>query len=380
MKLKIAFLLTFFFLFVSQSFALDTKLDVGGYYKNLFTTSRSQVTREDLFADTQRLRLEFRYNPSPWEYFISFDNEAIVNDFENTPDFDFIRSKNQAFNTSLDLDKTSVDDDHLYLRHGLYRAYVKYNGDNLHMVLGKQAIDWGKMRFYSPLDLFNPPGPIDIEYEERIGVDAINLNLTNQNFAGLNLIIAPSDDPDINQYGLKLYNKVGTYDLSLIAAQIRKDTVVGFSFDGYLKDAGLRGEVSHTIRDNDDAFSRAAIGLDYNFGKKIYVLIEQFYNGGHDSHNASTIGNSYQNFRDLLSFKKNLASLFIKYTITPLLEFRNAVIYDEDGRSVVENPELKYNFSPNTDISIGAQLYEGSNDSEFGTYQHLYYLEFQWFF
>lgn len=369
-----------FILFISPSFAQDAKLDISGYYKNLFTQSRSQASQEELFADLNRLRLEFKYAPSPWEYFISLDNEAIINDFSNTPDFDFIRSRNQAYNTSLDLNKTSVDDEHLYLQHGVYRAYIKYHSDHFETTIGKQGVDWGKMRFYSPLDLFNPPGPIDIEYEERTGIDAVNLNFMGSALQGLNLVAAPSDDPLKSAYGMKLYHTLGTYDLSAIAAQVRKDTVVGFSFDGYLKSAGFRGEVSHTIRDNDQSFARAAIGLDYNFGEKLYALIEQFYNGGHDDTNLNAIGSSYQNFRNLLSVKKNLLSVFVKYTITPLLEFRNAVIYDESGHSIVENPELKYNLTPNTDISVGAQLYDGKTDSEFGNYEHLYYLELQWFF
>ena len=100
--------------------------------------------------------------------------------FSNTPDFEFIRSREQKNTSSWDADVTSVDNDHVYLRHALFRAYAKYYSPNLQVTLGKQGIDWGVMRFYSPNDIFNTVGPIDLEREERVGVDAINCQLFNR--------------------------------------------------------------------------------------------------------------------------------------------------------------------------------------------------------
>jgi len=78
-----------------------------------------------------------------------------------------------------------------------------------------------------------------------------------------------------------------TYDLSLIVASANKQKTIGFSFDGYIKDAGFRGEFSYAKAhfDNNSAYPRVAVGMDYNFSNTVYLLFEQFYNGGHEEEN-----------------------------------------------------------------------------------------------
>ncbi len=40
------------------------------------------------------------------------------------------------------------------------------------LTAGRQRIGWGTARFWSPMDMFNPISPLQIESEERQGVDA----------------------------------------------------------------------------------------------------------------------------------------------------------------------------------------------------------------
>lgn len=371
----------FFLLFaLSSSFAGENSLDISGYYKNILTLSKSLYTKEDIFADTQRLRLDFKKQTEPWQFFLSVDNEAIVNDFANTSDFSFIRSKIQDNLTAIDLDKVSVDNEHLYLKHSLYRAYLKYYQPKFQAVLGKQSIDWGRMRFYSPLDLFNSLAPTEIEADERIGIDAVNLNFSPKDFSGLNFVLAPAKNSGEASFGARLFHKIETFDCALIAASIRKDKVLGFLFDGYLRDAGFRGEFSYTKQDNKREFPRVSLGLDYNFFAKLYLLFEQFFNGGADDNDATALTSSYSLSRKILSLKKHLSNLGITYELTPLVKLDNFIIYDWDGKSVFLNPQLRYNIFKNTDISLGAQLFQGRGNSEFGDYQNAYYLQVKVFF
>ncbi len=358
----------------------EQKLQIGGYYKNLFVTSQLSDTDEDFFSDMNRLRLEFKKQIDPWQFYLTLDNEAIVNDFGNSPDFDLIRSKSQNDLAAWDLDKTSADYEHMYLRHSIYRAYVKYYSPEFQTVLGKQSIDWGKMRFYSPLDVFNPTGPIDLEPEERVGVDAVNFNFSPENFANINAVVAPGEDAGETSFGLRLSKTISPYDLAITAASIKKDVIVGFSFEGAVKDAGFRGEVSQTWMDNGRSFPRVSVGMDYNFTSKVYVLVEQFFNGGHDDNNIAAYSSSYRFARQILSVKEHLTSTMVKYSLTALTEISTALIYDWDGKSVVVNPQIKYNITPNIDLSAGTQLFYGDNNSEFGNYEHLFYVEFKWFF
>ena len=353
---------------------------VTGYWKTLTTSSRAQASDEAIFASLNRLRLEFDHQADPWQFHISLDNEAIFNDFANTADFDLIRSRTQDRLAAVDLDKVSVDNDHLYLKHSIYRAYVKYYQPEFQAVVGKQSVDWGRLRFYSPLDVFDSVGALDLEQDERPGLDAVNLNFSPEAFAGVNVVAAPGETDEESSGGVKLYKTISTYDAAIIAAMVHKDQIYGFLFDGYLKGAGFRGELTHTLKDDHRTFFRAAVGLDYTFNDKLYALVEYFYNGGHDDNDTAVLTSSYRRAQEVLSYNRHLSSLWLKYTLTPLWDLNQYVIYDWDGQSVVVNPELSYDLTRNIDLRLGTQLFFGPANSEFGDLKDLYYLELKWFF
>ncbi|PIQ89457.1 MAG: hypothetical protein COV72_02830 [Candidatus Omnitrophica bacterium CG11_big_fil_rev_8_21_14_0_20_42_13] len=380
---KIIFSLFFFsfFLIPRECFSESAIVtEAGGYYKNLLTFTKSIYTDEGIFADLSRLRVELQAQAKAWIFYAAVDNEFLVNDFANTADFAFTRSQQQQNLAFADLDKVSVDNDHLYARHSLYRAYLKYYSPSLQLVIGKQSIDWGKMRFYSPVDLFNSLAPSALEPDERVGVDALNLNLAGSDFSGINIVVSPGTDSGEASFGVKLYNKMATYDCSLIAASIKKDIAVGVALDGYAKDAGLRAEITHNRHDNGRDFARIAVGVDYNFPNKLYILFEQFYNGGFEDNDASAFSSSYDKSRRILSLKKHLSNLYLSYELTPLLKLSNMFTYDWEGKSVFLAPLIKYNIVENCDISAGLELFYGRANSEFGDYKHLYYFELKRYF
>ncbi len=353
---------------------------LSGYYKALVVGSKSLATKENIFAATNRLRLELKAQKDPWQFYLTIDNEAIINDFANTADFAFIRSRTQDKVAAIDADVVSVDNDHLYLKHSIYRAFIKYYTPEFQAVIGKQLIDWGRLRFYSPVDIFNSVGPVNLEQDERIGVDAINLNYSPEAFVGINLVAAPDSKDENASGGLKIYKTISTYDLALLAASVRKDQIYGFSFDGYIKDAGFRGEFTYTVQDDKREFPRAALGIDYRFNPKWYTLVEHFYNGGHDDNDPAAVKSSYTLSRKVVSLKSQLSGLWIQHNLTPLLDINHYTVYDWDGKSVVLNPEIQYDVNKNTDLRLGTQLYFGRSDSEFGESEHVYYGECSIFF
>jgi hypothetical protein len=370
-----------FFLFLSplSSFASIEPLEISGYYKNLLTVSNSVSTKEGIAADLQRFRLEFQKQVNPWQFHLALDNEAIFNDMAHTGDFESIRHSQQQFTSTFDWDKTSVDNDHLYLRHAIYRAYVKYYTPRMQTVVGKQAIDWGRLRFYSPADLFNPVSATSLEPDERAGVGAINVNISSSEFSGVNVVAAPGSDEERSSYGVKVYHKLLSYDCALIAARIHKRQVYGAVFDGYLASAGFRGEFTHEIADDGRAYPRAALGLDYTFNEKFYALMEYIFNGGAEN-DPTAFTSSFFTAQRLLSLRKQLSSLWLQYKITPLVEWNNYLIYDWEGRSVAFNPELKYNVTENVDVAAGVQLFWGNTGSEFKNDRNVYYLQVKIYF
>ncbi len=366
----------------------DNKLSISGYYKNTTATTKSNVNNNRYFGSINRLRLELKKSIASWQFNLTLDNEGLIHDFRNEPDFAFVETRTQNPTAKLDWDQVSVDKKHLYIKHTIHRAFIKYYNPKLQAIVGKQAVDWGKMRFYSPLDIFNAIRPTDIEPDERMGIDAINLNFSPTSFSGLNIVYSQGDDSDTTNMGIKAYGKVSTYDWSFILASANKQRTAGFAFDGYIKDAGFRGEISYAKADfdRDRSYLRTAVGMDYNFPNKVYLLFEQFYNGGHERSFPNLISFSNRRYRKILSLQKHLSSIFISYEATPLIKLHNSIIYDWEGDSVTINPEIKYDVFENVDLTVGAQIYSDKTDSlltsdnEFGVYENAYYFRLKWFF
>lgn len=360
--------------------AIKSKVEISGYYKNLAVFSKTTSTQENFFIDTQRLRLEGNVKLTESLLLcLIYDNEVLINDFSRTSDFELVRQKEQKRLSSLDADKTLSDRRHAYWKHSLYRAYLKYTGPSLHFIAGKQAIDWSRMRLYHPLDLFNPISPLDLEKDEKIGVDALNIEMYPAKLSSLNFIYVPFKNREKSGLGIRASHKINDYDISLIAAEYKKAIVGGFSFDGYIKEAGLRGELTTTKKDNKKEFLRAAIGLDHNFSPKIYAAAEYFYNGGAEK-DVSQFLNSYEFSSQALSIRKHILGIGSEYEISGITKLSAYTFYDFAGKSVFLNPELRYNVFTNLDMNLGVQSFWGNEESEFGSYKNTYYYQLKYFF
>lgn len=358
---------------------VKTAQRISGYAKTLATFTKSTSTKEDIFGILNRLR--FSWEPKITEkvsLHITYDHEILIHDFAHTSDFSLIRQKNQKNFSFFDADKVITDTDHIYERHLLHRIYVSYDSERLRARFGKQLIDWGRMRFYSPLDLFNQPIPSDIESDERLGFDALNLEFFSSDLSSLNLIYGPGKSETKSSLALKLYKKIKTFDTFLIAGKKEKDRVAGLGFDGYLCGTGFRGEFTYT-KSGKERYPRASIGLDYAFNQKTSLILEYFYNGSANGDYAA-FSDSLTESRKRLSLEKNLLSCQLTHELTPLLKFETSLIYDANGESALINPQIRYNVRENIDLKIGSQLFVESRGSEFQDANNLYYLEFKLFF
>jgi len=358
-----------------------TPFHLQGYYKNLFVTSQTSDTEQGFYYDLNRLRLDTRLDLNEtFQVRAVLDQEALFNDFSQTSDFQAVRNLNQKNLALIDGDYIYTDNKHLYSKFSLYRGYIKYDEERIQATLGKQLVDWGRSRFWSPMDLFNPVNPTNIEIDERIGVDALNTEYSFSPETNLNFVYAPRRTFGNSSLGLKLFHQIGEYDLFLIGGEFKKDDVLGFGFDGYLGDGSIRGEFTQTHADDGRNFFRATVGGEYNFPNKIHILGEYFYNGGAQDNNPAEFLVSYQYSSQILTLKKNLFGLAIDYEVTPLIKWNNSFIYDFDGESVFLNPEVRYNIWKNFDLSLGMQLFWANQGSEFSDNQNTYYLQAKYFF
>lgn len=356
-------------------------LHVSGYYKHLFVSSKSLTTAEGLTSNLHRLRLDLKADLSEaWKAHVAADQELLLHDAARTSDFDLVRQKNQRRQAFWDADHASIDDDHLYLRHAVYRATVTYDRAPLKATVGKQKLDWGRSRFFSPTDLFNPISPLDLEQEERIGVDAVSAEWAVDPQTTASGVYAPRQSVDDTKLGVRLYRGLGVWDLFVLAGTFEKDEVAGATLDGQVGEAGLRAEGTVTRADDGHRFLRAALGAEYHFPNKVSVLTEYFYNGGADDNRQAEFLNSYAVGSRLRSLEPHLAGVWVRWEPMPLLKWEATGIYDVDGESAFLNPAIRYEPRQNLELVAGVQLFWGREASEFGSYHPVYYLQGQWFF
>ncbi|MCX5686382.1 MAG: hypothetical protein NTW09_02830 [Candidatus Omnitrophica bacterium] len=307
-------------------------LHTKGYYKNLATTSRSMVNNKPYFSDMQRFRIEPTIDIGDnVQIYIAYDNEMIVGDFLRSPDFDLVKQKNEKYLNWLPVQWTLADGRGVYYTTYLYRGYIRYDDPRFQIIVGKQKIDWGRCHFWSPMDLFNPNTPLDIEKDERVGVDAASANASITDFLNFDLVYVPYDALNKSSFAVRAFCRIENYDILLMSGQFKKNNVIGGCVDGYLGGASIRGEFTYTWEHG---------GADY------FHLI------------GAQVG----------------------YDLTPLLKWDNYMIFDLNGNSLFVNPELKYNLKPNLDITLGAQVFWGPADSEFNDYKDIYYGEMKYYF
>ncbi|MCX5667415.1 MAG: hypothetical protein NTY34_03790 [Candidatus Omnitrophica bacterium] len=356
-------------------------VDAKGYYKNISAASRSMTNKKRYGSNLQRYRIEPTIDIGDnIQIYIACDNQVIAGDFVSNPDFDMVKQEDQKNLDWWDAEWTLVYSNRVYYTTEFYRAYLKYYDDKFQVIAGKQNIDWGRCRFYSPMDLFNPNSPLDIERDERVGVDAINATASITDFIDLDMVYVPYGALKKSSFAAKMLCRAGNYDIFLMTGQFKKDNVIGACIDGYLGGAGVRGEYTYTWQKTGGKFFRIVLGADYAFKNKLRMGGEYFFNGMAHDVNRDEFYASYQYSKEALTLEKNLVGATVGYDITPLIKWDNAILYDMGGRSLFINPELKYNMLPNLDITLGAQVFWGTGESEFVTYTNRYYLEVKYFF
>lgn len=355
-------------------------LRLSGHYKNLFGTSRLLSAGEQFYGNLHRLRLEAKGSwGNAWKANVVMDNELLVSDFARSSDFDSIRQRNHRWLAFWDMDTTSVDDDHLYVRHGLYRATLAYDRPQVRVTVGKQRIAWGRSRLWYPLDLFNPISPWDFEQDERVGVDAAAVDWRFGDRGGLSVAYAPHRTFERTKAGVKASWGLGDYDLFLLGGIFQKDEVAGGGFDGSLGSGGLRGEFTVTRADTGRRFLRAVLGAEHHFNK-VSIVGEYFYNGGAEDNDVNLFLFSYPFSNRVLSLQKHLLAGWIKYEPMPLLKLNLYGSYDFEGKSSFLNPHLQYDMTRNLELAAGIHRFWGDENSELGNFQTVYYAIAKWSF
>ncbi|HHH54198.1 MAG TPA: hypothetical protein ENK91_11100, partial [Bacteroidetes bacterium] len=251
-----------------------------GYVKYLNTTSFQNF--DYLALDNQiHNRINFKmYLNSDMTFDMQIRNRLLWGESLANPYFkEFVDTKND-----IDMSGFLIDEKGLLLYSKIDRLSLTYNTGNWEFKAGRQRINWGKTWAWNPNDLFNAYNLLDFDYEERPGSDAVSIRYNYGESGGVQGVYSYAKDFDKSVIALRDMFSIKTYDIQVLVAKYRKDIAAGIGWEGYIKNAGFKGEATlFTPYDKNDDRSTVvltSLSLDYFFKNGMMVIAEVLYNSG----------------------------------------------------------------------------------------------------
>lgn len=359
----------------------DRSIEINGYYKILLAGSRTlplYPPQQSYWVDLNRLRLEFKgkFNDST-RFNLAYDNEIFLGNYLETGQF--AAQKNMTTDNYFNLNQVYLDNNSVFARHRLYRAYIDKRLRQVDLRIGRQRVAWGSGLFWSPVDIINRFDSTQIERDERPGVDSVLADWDYGQLSRLSLVYAAHASPVRATTAGRWRTNVGGYDLGITAGQFRNEDMVGMDFAGQWKAVGLRGEWTQTSSSVDGDYQRVLLSADYTAPNTLSVYAELYFNGQGQSDPVS-----YQFSRlfngDIQNLAQKYFGLMVAYDLTPLVKLQNYYIHNFDDRSEFLYSRLVYSASENIEWTGGIQLFAGGPGTEYGTFENIALIQFQRYF
>jgi hypothetical protein len=356
--------------------AQEPAIQLSGYFKSLVVVSRT-LSGESYGLDLNRLRLQAQGPLASWLAMdLQYDNEVLLGDYLHTAQFR--QQKDRSSGPFWDAQANYFEGRDVYGRHGLYRASATVTLQDLDVKLGRQRIAWGTGRFWSPLDLLNPPNPIAIEREERQGVDAVLATWKFGPVSRASAVYAPRHG-GADDLGVQWHGHAGVVDYSLVGGRLAGQDVIGMDLATQVGDAGIRAELTHQRPEGAGGFGRAMLGLDYAFANTLTLSAELYYNGA-GARDPAGYDLAGQAAGRVPALATRYAGLYAGYEITSLLKWATSLVFNLDDGSHAIDTRLAWSVQTNLELGLAVQRFGGTRDSEFRRWPNTWLVQLQWFF
>ncbi len=342
-----------------------------------FTISQGSQSFDDTkryLYNYNRLRLRLDYNNE--NYFATLIGDGVNyygDDYVNSSTFEYLKlfQADTPFKTQSSFH--NYDNGTAYAK--LYRLYVGYEDELNRVVLGLQNIVMGVGRIWTPTNLFNPKNSYALEPDEVFGVLALtytrHLNETSQ----LTLVASQKEDNTF-KYALRYNAFIDFADIAFNAVHSDESTMLGYEIEGNLADSGIELRSEGAYIENEKEFFQGIVGADYGFENGLIAAVEGFYSSKTFSYeemflnvDSEAVSNLvYSHFYLGTSLSKSF-NLYLDGSITYIESFN-----DKQSRFI--SPSLTYTLNDYNTFQIGAIIYSGTSESEFGIFENSYYFRY----
>lgn len=346
--------------------------------KNLSVSTRSPLDGEGYFSNLTRLRLEPRFLWQDWVLEAAYDIEALTGNFLDSPDFTLFQEAPDP--RYWDLQSELHESGDLAAGQQLYRVVVQWRSPVGDFRLGRQQINWSTALIWNPMDILNPVSPLQLEPEERIGVDALLWDKAWGAVGRISAVHAPQHDRNDASSALRVRRYLAGVDASLMIGEFKAVTKIGLSGSGSVSDTGWRSEIVWNDDQEGGSYWQAVADLNWSFRVGLNLALEYFYNGlpatleQLDPGRLVATEPSYANRRYL--------GVLVWQDVTPFWQYRVVAIRNVDDGSGVLYPRSTWLLPTTREIyfTAGVQLFAGDSRSEYGKLDPLGLLEAHWYF
>ena len=403
------FVLTIFLIIAVTAVPTDAEFQIDGYYKNFSTGFDSPLPDEPIIgAVNNRLRLNCTYAPiDVLSFDLSYDFAPRIQDPSLFSEPSIVTATDSLSYRVVDLDSgiyPGKDDPagSFGLFQNLDRAAIAYGADFADITIGRQAIAWGSARVVNPTDIVAPYAYDQLDTEDRIGVDAIRvqipIGILGEFDAGY--VFGENFAFEKSAFFLRSQLNAVQTDFSVILVGFREHLMTGFDIARGIGGAGFWFEAAYVYANTFDGenegaenYLRASVGLDYSFAGRAYGFIEYHFSGAGAGEPEDYLDNlsepAYTDGAIYLLGRHYLAP-GLTFQITPLISLGGVLLSNISDPSVFPSLQIEYNFAQDIYISAGGFIGIGKRPetedeelefrSEFGGYPTLFFSSFRIYF
>ncbi len=386
----------------------NAELQLGGYYKNFFTTFNSPSTSEPMMgAVVNRLRLNSSYAPTEsLSFAFAYDFTPRVQDLSLFTESPFAVGFASSRYRVADFDSLIYPSENepignVGIYHNLDRASMQISTDFADISIGRDAIAWGSARIINPTDVVAPYTYDQLDTEDRIGVDAVRIRIPVGILGEVDTgyIFGNRFNFDKSAIYVRTQLNAAETDFSILLLEFQKEQLIGLDITRGIGGAGFWLETAYVfVRSLDHQpngtsnYLRTSVGLDYSFGGETYGFIEYHYNGAGVEKPENFLTNltqpAYTHGGVYLLSTHYLAPGF-SHQLTPLINISGQMLCNLSDLSTWIAPQIAYNIAEDIHISVGSFFSIGkrpkNNDltqfqSEFGAYPNLFFTSFRVYF
>ena len=386
----------------------DTEFQVGGYYKNFFTTFNSPIPDAPMMGVVvNRLRLNLSYAPTDA---LSF---AFAYDFTpRVQDPSLFSESLIAVGIASSRYRVADLDSPIYpgkdepvgsvgISQNLDRAAVQFSTDFADFSIGRDAIAWGSARIINPTDIIAPYTYDQLDTEDRVGVDAIRVRIPIGVMGEVDTGYIFGNNFNFGKSAVFLRTQLNAVetDFSILLMEFQRDLLIGLDIARGIGGAGFWLETAYVfttpfddLPDAADNYLRTSVGLDYSFGGETYTFIEYHFNGA----GAKSPENFLTNLEQPAYTRGGVYLLGthylapgISHQLTPLISLSGQILFNLSDPSTWVAPQIAYNVAEDIHLSVGGFLSLGKRpkngdstelQSEFGSYPNLFFSSFRVYF